>query len=226
VTAGRTIRLATSADAPEIHRIYTPIVRDTAISFEDEPPSVDEIVGRIAATLERGLPWLVVDRHPGSLAGYAYASPWRPRAAYRWSVEVSVYVDPDAQHGGIGRALYASLFAVLALQGYCNAYAGATLPNDASVRLHEALGFDTIGVYPRIGYKHGAWHDTIWWAKRLRPADEQPTEPRHLEDVRTDPGWHDALDAGPRASTHERGARAAAQSAGARTAKHESERTR
>jgi L-amino acid N-acyltransferase YncA len=226
VTGARTIRLATSADAAEIHRIYAPIVHDTAISFEDEPPSVDEIARRIAATLERGLPWLVAEQQPGQLLGYAYASPWRPRAAYRWSVEVSVYVDPDAQRGGIGRALYASLFAVLALQGYCNAYAGATLPNDASVRLHEALGFDTIGVYPRIGYKHGAWHDTIWWAKRLRPADEQPAEPRHLDDVRADPGWRDALDAGARAATLDRGPRASTHGAGAQASMHESERTR
>lgn len=163
---------------------------------------MDEIARRIGGTLERGLPWLVLEQD-GRVLGYAYASPWRPRAAYRWSVEVSVYVDAAGQRSGIGRAVYRSLFAVLALQGYCNAYAGATLPNDGSVRLHEALGFTTIGVCPRIGFKHGAWHDTIWWAKRLRD-DDRPAEPRHLDDVRGTPALDDALRAGLRRSVPER----------------------
>src|SRR5918996_222132 len=138
------IRLATERDAEEIASIYAPNVTDTIISFELEPPTADEMRLRIEATLER-CPWLVCERE-GRVLGYAYADAHGSRAAYRWSVDVSVYVHEDARRMGLGRALYTSLFAALDLQGFYNAYAGATLPNPASVGLHEAVGFRPVGV--------------------------------------------------------------------------------
>ncbi len=132
-----TIRLATAHDADQIHAIYAPIVRDTPISFEWEPPTPDEMRQRIVQTLAY-LPWLVVE-HRGDVLGYAYAGKHRDRTSYQWSVDVSVYIHADARRSGIGRALYTSLFAVLVVQGFYNAYAGATLPNPGSVALHESL---------------------------------------------------------------------------------------
>jgi L-amino acid N-acyltransferase YncA len=190
-----TIRLAHSADAEDIQAIYAPVVRTTPVSFEWEPPSVGEIRDRITATLSKGLPWLVCVE-AGRVVGYTYASQHRTRAAYRWSVEVSVYVDTLAQRRGIGRALYTSLFAVLALQGFQNAYAGATLPNAASVALHTAVGFREIGVYPNVGFKHGAWHDVIWWYRDLGDHPAVPPLPLTLAEAEATIAWHGALAAG------------------------------
>jgi L-amino acid N-acyltransferase YncA len=134
-----TIRLATPADTTPILAIYTPIVQETVISFELEPPTLDEMAQRISQTLLRW-PWLVAEDSSG-LVGYAYASQHRTRTAYQWSVDVSAYVRPDLHRRGIGRALYAVLLRLLPLQGYYNAYAGIALPNPASVGLHEAMGF-------------------------------------------------------------------------------------
>ena len=160
------IRLATAGDAAPIADIYAPNVTDAVISFEAEPPDAGEMRRRIAGTLER-YPWLVCERR-GRVWGYAYAGAHGSRAAYRWSVDVSVYVHGEAHRAGVGRALYTSLFAALELQGFYNAYAGATLPNPASVGLHEAMGFRPVGVYRGTGYKMGAWHDVGWWHLPLR----------------------------------------------------------
>lgn len=170
-----TIRLAQVADAAAVAAIYAPYVRDTVISFETEPPDAAEMARRIAAVGER-FPWLVAFDHYGML-GYAYAGEHRSRAAYRWDVDVAVYLEPRAHRRGIGRALYRQLFAVLRAQGYVNAYAGIALPNEASVGLHQAMGFLAIGVYQGVGYKHGAWHDVGWWGLRLQPAPPGPAEP-------------------------------------------------
>ncbi len=148
--ASAVIRLASERDAEQIAAIYAPNVTDTIISFEFEPPTADEMRRRIEVTLER-YPWLVCERHDGRLLGYAYAAAHGSRAAYQWSVDVSVYVHEDARRKGVGGALYASLFAALALQGFYNAYAGATLPNPASVGLHESVGFRPIGIYRGVG---------------------------------------------------------------------------
>jgi len=156
----RSIRLATPADGAALAEIYAPSVVARATSFELEPPDGDEMSRRVEAILAR-TPWIVCiagDR----LAGYAYASAHRARPAYQWSVDVSAYVDPGWQRGGVGRALYTSLLAILELQGFRNAYAGIALPNPASVGFHEALGFTPVGVYHRVGYKLGAWHDVMW----------------------------------------------------------------
>jgi L-amino acid N-acyltransferase YncA len=169
------IRTATTADAAEIQAIYEPIVRDTVISFEIEPPTVAEMAERMKAIQQR-FPWLVCELE-GKVAGYVYASPHHERAAYQWSANVSVYIHEDFHRRGIGRALYTSLFALLKLQGFYNLYGGVTLPNAGSVGLHESMGFEPVGIYQKVGYKFGAWHDVGWWSLVLRPHDPEPTDP-------------------------------------------------
>jgi L-amino acid N-acyltransferase YncA len=188
------IRLATEHDAGRIAAIYAPTVRNTIISFEVEPPTPDEMRSRIATTLE-SYPWLVCERR-GRVAGYAYAGPHNPRAAYRWSVDVSAYVREAERRTGIGRALYTSLFSVLVLQGFYNAYAGISLPNPASVGLHEAVGFSPVGVYRGVGYKLGAWHDVGWWERSLRERSPHPDPPLDLSAVRASEEWSAALASG------------------------------
>jgi len=181
------IRLATSADAEAIAAIYRPIVDATAISFETVPPTPAEIARRIASILEIA-PWLVYQDGDG-IAGYAYGSRHRDRAAYQWSVDVSVYVAEGTRRRGIGRALYKALFPLLRLQGFYAAYAGITLPNAASVGLHEAVGFRPVGVYRAVGYKLGAWHDVGWWQLSLRDRVPEPRAPRSLREAQRDPEW-------------------------------------
>jgi phosphinothricin acetyltransferase len=188
------IRLATAHDAAQIQAIYAPNVRDTAISFERVPPTVDDMRQRIVQTVEH-FPWLVCDRQ-GIIQGYAYASAHRTRAAYQWSVDVSVYVHSQARRTGVGQAVYRSLFALLELQGFYNAYAGITLPNPASVSLHESLGFQPVGVYRQVGYKLGAWHDVGWWQLVLRQHAASPTPPATLQRLRMSSTWETALATG------------------------------
>jgi phosphinothricin acetyltransferase len=166
-------------------------VTGTVISFETEPPPADEMRRRIEATLER-YPWLVCE-HQGRVLGYAYAGAHGSRAAYKWSVDVSVYVHGEARRTGVGQALYASLFAALNLQGFYNAYAGATLPNPASVGLHESVGFRLVGVYRGVGYKLGAWHDVGWWHLPLRERVADPDPPAALPSVLGSEEWDAAL---------------------------------
>src|SRR5262245_50204186 len=134
---------------------------------------------RIAQTMPRH-PWLVYE-DGDAVAGYAYASAHRARAAYRWSVDVAVYVSHTYHRRGVGRHLYSSLLAILIAQGYCSAYAGITLPNQASVGLHARLGFKPLTVYRRVGFKLGAWHDVGWWSRDLAPHLIPPREPRPVE---------------------------------------------
>ena len=162
------IRLARADDAVQVAAIYRPVVLDTIISFEVEPPSADEMRARIEKTLAT-FPWLVFERD-GAVAGYAYASRHRERSAYQWSVDVSCYVSEDARGRGVGAALYRALLRILARQGFRMAFAGIALPNPASVRLHESVGFTPVGVYREAGYKFGAWHDTGWWQCRVGDA--------------------------------------------------------
>jgi L-amino acid N-acyltransferase YncA len=170
------LRLASPADGPALAEIYRPAVTDSATSFELDPPDGAEMARRAARILER-TPWLVYDRD-GLVLGYAYAGPHRERPAYQWSVEVSAYVHPTAHRLGVARALYTSLFAALAVQGFRNAYAGVTLPNEASLRLHTSMGFTPIGVFRGIGYKQGAWHDVAWFERALAPRDGEPLSPK------------------------------------------------
>jgi phosphinothricin acetyltransferase len=174
-----------------VRDIYAPFCASTPVSFETEPPSVEEMRRRIGKALER-LPWLVCALG-GEVLGYAYASPHRERAAYRWSVDVAVYVREGQRRSGVGRALYGSLLPALEVQGYYNAYAGITLPNAASAGLHEAVGFRPLAVYRGVGYKLGAWHDVGWWHLLLAPLERQPEEPRPLPVVHDTPEWTAAL---------------------------------
>lgn len=172
---GVIIRLATGNDATGILAIYAPIVRETAISFEVTPPDVNQMRQRIESILGR-FPWLVC-ADGNHILGYAYASPHRERAAYQWSVDVSVYVDAQARRSGVGRSLYTSLLNLLDVQGFYNAYAGINLPNPASVGLHEAVGFRLVGIYRSVGYKLERWHDVGWWHRVVRAPHVPPDPP-------------------------------------------------
>lgn len=165
------IRQASVSDAPALLAIYAPFVEHTAVSFETVVPSVDDFAGRIAKCLN-GWQYLIAERD-GRVVGYAYGGVHRERAAYRFSVEVSAYLDPAFHRQGIGRALYTRLFEDLAAKGYCTAFAGITLPNDASVGMHAALGFEPIGVFRNIGWKYGRWHDVGWFQRTLRSGPPQ-----------------------------------------------------
>jgi len=161
-----TIRPALEADAPALLAIYAPFVELTAVSFESAVPTPEEFGARISKALA-GWQWLVAERE-GQCIGYAYGSTHRERPAYRWSVEVSAYVHPSCHRQGVGRALYLQLLEELAQKGFCNAFAGATLPNEGSAALHKAVGFEPIGVFKSVGRKFGRWHDVAWFQRVLR----------------------------------------------------------
>jgi L-amino acid N-acyltransferase YncA len=181
----RRIRRAEIGDAAAVRAIYAPYVSDQATSFEVVVPDTAEMTRRIASLGDR-YPWLVFEEDD-EVRGYAYASPHRVRQAYQWSVDVSVYIEPSAHRRGVGRALYTALFALLRKQCYMNAYAGITLPNGASVGLHESMGFVPVGVYARVGFKFDRWHDVGWWQLRLSDAERPPGDPRLTSEVWPDP---------------------------------------
>jgi L-amino acid N-acyltransferase YncA len=175
------IRFATPADASAVAEIYGPFCEDSPITFETERPSVGEIESRIRRIVER-FPWLICENET-EIIGYAYAGPHRDRAAYRWCVDVAIYLSGNCRGQGFGTALYTVLFQLLRIQGYFRAYAGITLPNPASIRLHQRLGFEPVGVYKRVGFKANAWHDVSWWALTLQPADRPPVEALPIRDA-------------------------------------------
>jgi phosphinothricin acetyltransferase len=177
-----TIDFATPQDAGQIAEIYGPCVRDTFISFEVEAPTAVQMSERILNTMEK-YPWLVT-RRGGKVLAYAYASQHRSRAAYQWSVDAGIYVLASDRRSGLGRSLYQALFQVLRLQGFYNAYAGIALPNPASVALHEAVGFQALGVYKHVGFKAGTWRDVGWWQLALQEPREKPTAPVWFRDFR------------------------------------------
>ncbi|KGN37108.1 GNAT family N-acetyltransferase [Knoellia subterranea] len=160
-----TIREATADDGPACAAIYAHYIEHTTATFEEVAPGADEMATRIANARVRHT-WLVVERD-GEVVGYAYGGPFKTRAAYRYSCEVSVYLDVAARGGGLGRSLYAALLARLEALGFRMACGGVTLPNDASVALHRAMGFEPVGTYRRIGWKHGEWRDVAWFQKAL-----------------------------------------------------------
>lgn len=163
-------------DASGCAAIYAPHVEASATSFEERAPSGEEMARRIER-ISATHPWLVAE-HRDELLGYAYACAHRERPAYRWAADVSVYVADPHRRCGVGRALYGELIERLRRQRFRVACAGITLPNEASVRLHERLGFDPVGVYRGIGWKAGAWRDVGWWQLDLAPSsDEPPAEP-------------------------------------------------
>ncbi len=171
------IRLAAAGDAAPARSIYGAVIESSATSFELVVPSLDEMAVRIVER-QPAHPWLVAevaaakgesdgDGDGRAIAGYAYAGRFSGRPAYDWSVETSIYLAESARGRGIGRALYQALLAVLVAQGYRQAMAGIALPNPASVRLHESVGFAPVGVYRAVGWKLGAWHDVGWWQRGL-----------------------------------------------------------
>jgi L-amino acid N-acyltransferase YncA len=170
------IRVARPEDASEIQAIYAPVVADTAISFEEIPPSVEEMRQRIVNALIT-YPYLVAVRG-GRVLGYAYASQHRARAAYRWAVDVTIYIAETERHNGVGRSLYSEIIPILQRQGFRSAFAGISLPNPGSVGLHEQMGFVHIGTFPDVGYKHCAWHDVGYWRLELGEQTSPPTEPQ------------------------------------------------
>ncbi|MDF2643037.1 MAG: phosphinothricin N-acetyltransferase [Pseudomonas sp.] len=179
------IRQARPEDASAIQAIYAPIVTGTAISFEEVPPTVEEMQHRIATTLQT-YPYLVAVRD-GHVVGYAYASQHRARAAYRWAVDVTVYIAESERRAGIGQRLYAKLLPILARQGFNAAYAGIALPNVGSVSLHERLGFSHIGTFPQVGFKLGQWHDVGYWRLGFGTQSSLPDEPRLYPAVADEP---------------------------------------
>lgn len=164
-----TLRKATTADAAACLAIYRPFVEASAVSFEAVVPSVEEFAARIEKSLSAWT-WLVAESE-GQCIGYAYGHSHRERAAYRWSVEVTIYIDASHRRQGIGRRLYERLFADLASLGYCNAYAGVTQPNESSMALHRGVGCEYIGTFRAVGRKFDRWHDVAWFQRKLR---EQP----------------------------------------------------
>ena len=172
----RVVRDATPSDAPACAAVYRPYVVGTAVTFETEPPSPQEMAARIAAAASTHA-WLVLEE-AGEVVGYAYGGPFRSRAAYRWSCEVSVYLATGWRGRGGGRALYAELLDRLGRRGFRTALAGMTLPNDASVGLHAALGFEPVGTFRAVGWKHGAWRDVTWVQLPLASSDAVQAEPR------------------------------------------------
>ncbi|ORW94412.1 GCN5 family acetyltransferase [Mycobacterium sp. IEC1808] len=169
------VRAAIAADAAACVDIYRPYVLDTVISFETEVPTVEEMARRIAGAHE----WLVLE-DDDVVTGYAYARQFNPRAAYRWSVETSIYLAPDRLRSGGGRLLYTELLRRLAERGFRRAFAGIAQPNEASNALHKAFGFRPVGYYPRVGWKLGAWHDVEWWQLDLLGPDEDAAPPRPI----------------------------------------------
>ena len=156
------IRAAEVDDASRLAEIYNPYVLETSISFEEAPVSPDEMAGRIQKVRQAGLPWLVAE-HDGTLVGYAYATRWRERHAYRFSVECTVYTAAACQGRGVGRALYDVLFPMLQAAGYHAVVAVIALPNPASIALHERLGMRKVAHFPQVGFKFGQWHDVGNW---------------------------------------------------------------
>ena len=174
------IRPAREADAPAIAAIYAPYVLTTAISFETAPPTTTEMAARMTASPAH--PWLVAERDE-DVVGYAYAGAHRARAAYRWSVDTTVYVRQGLHRAGVGSRLYRALLDALRRQGFRSAFAGIALPNEASIGLHQALGFQPIGVYRNVGFKLDRWVDVGWWALELGDPGAPPPEPAAFADL-------------------------------------------
>jgi L-amino acid N-acyltransferase YncA len=178
------IRIAKPADAGAILDIYAPYVRDTSITFETEVPSVSDFEKRIQKYLENW-PWLLYEIN-GRIAGYAYASRYRERVAYQWSIECSVYIHDDHLRSGIASALYSRLFSILKIQGFTTVYAVINLPNDPSVALHESIGFTHFATYEKVGYKLGRWKNVGWWQLQLNEYLQEPPAPIKFSAMRNE----------------------------------------
>ena len=170
------IRLAIEDDSAGLADIYRPYVEDSRISFEEHAPDAAEMARRIVGDRPGFHPWLVAEVD-GRVLGFANSSPLRTRPAYRWSVETGIYLAPGAHGRGLGKRLLVALIELLERQGYVTAIGAIALPNDASVRLHQALGFAAAGTYRGTGFKLGQWVDVSLWQKELAPRSSAPAEP-------------------------------------------------
>lgn len=172
----RVVREATADDGAACAAIYAPYVTDTVITFENDPPGAEEMAGRIEAALETHT-WLVLE-DDGEIRGYAYARAFHPRAAYRWACELTVFAELGRRRTGAGRALYTELLERMAGRGFATAVALITVPNEASIGLHHALGFEDAGLLRNVGYKLGAWYDVAYLQRPLADPGDPPAEPR------------------------------------------------
>ena len=172
------MRPASPEDAAACLSIYRPYVEDTAITFETEVPDAHEMAARIAAARDTH-EWLVAEQDH-RVIGYAYAHTFNPRAAYRWTAETSIYVAAGHHRGGHGRQLYAALLDRLADRGYRRAFAGITQPNEGSTAFHRSLGFESAGLFRRVGWKNGGWHDVAWMQLELPGAAETDSGPSEI----------------------------------------------
>lgn len=186
-----TIRLISESDVHAVLAIYKPYVLHTAITFEYEVPTVDEYAQRIK-TNTADYPWLVC-LNGDEIVGYAYASTHRYRTAYQWSPESTIYIAAPFHRNGIARVLYETLFSLLRLQGYVNVYAGVSLPNPKSIGFHHALGFEDIGIFKKVGYKLGNWHDTHWLQLHLSEHILNPPAPKVMREIMTSEAFQSIL---------------------------------
>jgi L-amino acid N-acyltransferase YncA len=175
------IRLATPGDAESILSIYAPYIENTSFTFETETPTITQFAERIESYLITW-PWLVYEIN-GKIAGYAYASRYRERTAYQWSVECSVYIHHDYQRKGLANALYTTLFELLKIQGFRNVYAVINLPNEKSVKFHENFGFEYFATYEKVGYKLGQWKNVGWWKLILNEFVNEPAAPIRFNEL-------------------------------------------
>lgn len=175
------IRLVKTQDIAAILDIYSYYIEETVISFEEEVPTLDEFTHRVE-TISQHLPWLVY-LSEDEVLGYAYASKHRERSAYRWSVDVSVYLKNNSHGKGIGTQLYKVLLHLLIYLGYYNAYAGISLPNEKSVRIHEKFGFLPVGIYKKVGFKFNQWTDVGWWYLDLMDKSDKPERPLSISEI-------------------------------------------
>ncbi|HEV2473211.1 MAG TPA: GNAT family N-acetyltransferase [Chthonomonadales bacterium] len=188
------LRRATAEDAAGVQSIYAPYCTGSVASFELQAPSVEEMARRLEAVTTRN-PWLLLESD-GRPAGYAYATIHRERAAYQWSVDTFVYIAQEYHARGAGTALYTTLIAILTLQGYYKAFAGITLPNPASIALHEKMRYLPVGIYRGVGYKNGEWRDVAWYQRKLREETPTPAAPMSIEEVRSMPEYEQAFEDG------------------------------
>ena len=176
------IRLIQENDAQTVLDIYTPYVFNTHITFEYDVPTIEQFLEKIR-TITAEYPWLICLKDD-KIIGYAYGSEHRHRTAYKWSPESTIYLSEDVFGKGIGRILYSTLFNILRLQGYFNVYAGIGMPNERSERLHRAVGFQELGIFKKVGYKLGKWHDTKWFQLHLQKHIINPPMPRLISEIK------------------------------------------
>lgn len=185
------IRLATESDSSSILEIYAPFIKNTVITFEYEVPTMSEFSTRMT-NIQKKYPWIICEVND-SIVGYAYASQFNERAAYNWSVDFSIYIKPEYHRKKIGKALYYALSQLIKLQGYCNAYAGVTLPNIKSESLHESFGFKPVGVYHNVGYKFGNWYDVKWFELKIQEHFKAPIIPKNINEINNTPEFNTIL---------------------------------